>query len=59
LASAVGVATLETVGFAMLFDAGGAILVAVAAYGAITGAAMVWLLRQPVKEEPSLSQDAA
>ena len=29
-----------------------------AIYGAITGGVMVWLLRQPVTEEPSLPQEA-
>ena len=51
LASAVGVATFETVDFAMLFDAGRVFLVGVAAYGAITGGVLVWLLRQPKAEE--------
>ena len=50
LASAVGVATFETVDFAMSFDPGGAFIVGVAVYGAITGGVLVWLLRQPALE---------
>jgi len=34
------------------------IFVGVAVYGAITGGVLVWLLRQPVTEEPSLPQKA-
>ena len=37
----------------------GALLAILFDYGAITGGVMVWLLRQPVSEEPSLPQDAA
>ena len=35
---------------------GAVLLVTVVGYGAITGGVMVWLLRQPVTEEPSLPQ---
>ena len=41
----------EAVGFAGGGAVGGAL------YGAITGGVLVWLLRQPVTEEPSLPQD--
>jgi hypothetical protein len=37
----------------------GVILAPLAGFGAITGAVMVWLLRQPATDEPSLPQDAA
>jgi MFS family permease len=40
----------------LLLPVGG--MVATAWYGAITGGVLVWLLRQPITEEPSLPQDA-
>ena len=58
LASAVGVAIFETVDFAMQFDAGPVFLVGVAAYSAITGGVLVWLLRQPTAEELNSRQAA-
>ncbi len=55
-----GVAVISTVigggEDAVGFAAGGA--VGGALYGAITGGVLVWLLRQPVTEEPSPPQDA-
>ena len=44
----------SSVGFAVAFAMAGAVV-----GGAITGGVMVWLLRQPVTEEPSLLQDVA
>ena len=61
LASTVGLAVLVAVGEAVVLAVDGAVVGAVggAGYGAITGGVLVWLLRQPVTEEPSLPQDAA
>ena len=54
LASIVGFASGEVVGESV-FE----VIATFVFYGAITGGVLVWLLRQPVTEEPSLLRDAA
>jgi len=59
LASIVGFVVASTVQFAVAVSLVAASVVVGAVYGAITGGVLVWLLRQPVTEEPSLPQEAA
>ena len=59
LASIVGFAVIEAVAFAVLRGVIEGMAFAVAGYEAITGGALVWLLRQPPAQDPIPSQDAA
>ena len=49
-----GTQSIETIAYALIC----ASIVALVGYGAITGGVLVWLLRQPIREEPSPSQAA-
>ena len=59
LASTVGMAVGGAVGMSVGVGLAVGVAVGFAIYGAITGGVLVWLLRKPMIEEPSLPQDAA